>query len=222
MAWEKVRTSLPQVIHPTDLRALVDTYPDPFIVADGQGVIRFLNRQAATVFGSTPSELTGTPLKISPDDLVYPNPANPDDTFSVRWQSIMWEGNQCWSAFLVSGSALGQAVPVAAPSQESEQERARLKSLESECQKLLKELADQKADFEQRFSLTEVKAKESEEAALDGWSQAEQRAKGAESKVSELQSDVERLQLRITLAQETEAMLKQELQNQPRASRQDA
>lgn len=214
MAWEKVRTSLPQVIHPTDLRALVDTYPDPFIVADSQGVIRFLNRQAASVFGSTPPELTGTPLQISPDDQSYKSASNPNEQYSIRWQSIMWEGNQCWSAFLVASSMVG-AAPTPTPSPEDEGRKARLVEVEAECSRLRKQLEEQRSELEQRVSQTEVKAREGEEAALDGWGQAEKRASTAEGKVSELQSDLERLQLRLSLAQETEAMLKQELQAQP-------
>ena len=50
--------------HPDLARELLDATPDPLVVVDERGVIRFANQQTAVVLGYARDELIGAPVSL--------------------------------------------------------------------------------------------------------------------------------------------------------------
>ena len=241
MGWDKSRaTALPLVVHPTDLRSLIDSLPDPLIVADGRGLIRFANPPAGSLFGQAAAEMVGTALPVSPDDHRYllKRPNSEEATaFNLRWAQLMWEGNLAWAAFFVpamGGGGDGNGDPemerrAVQAELRCEQLHEQIKkgqemlnsltergqSVNRQLQQRDQELQDSKTQIEflqHRVQQAESKAKETEEAALEGWTGAEDRARQAEFESAEMERKVAELGSCLAEAQKRELRLNQELE----------
>lgn len=240
MGWDKNRTAaLPLVIHPTDLRSLIDSLPDPLIVADGRGLIRFANGPAGQLFNLAPAEMAGTALPVSPDDSRYTVKADDSEDlelYNLRWAQLMWEGNLAWAAFFIPATGGGgggasdaelerRAVQaelrceqlhesLKKGQEQLNQMVERGKSINRQLQQRETEIAESKAQTEflqHRVKEAETKAKETEEAALEGWTSAEERARTAEAQHAELLNKIVDVASRLSEAQARELKLNQEL-----------
>ena len=49
MGWDQGQSKSGQFISPTDLRHIVDSLPDPLLIADTRGLIRFANPASSTI-----------------------------------------------------------------------------------------------------------------------------------------------------------------------------
>ena len=239
MAWDKNRVAaLPQVVHPTDLRSLIDSLPDPLIVADGRGLIRFANGPAGQLFSQAASEMIGTALPVSPDDQRYSaeKPGSIDlDLFNLRWVQLMWEGNLAWCAFFVPAIGGGGVGGDAELERRAVQAELRCEQFHEQLKKtqeqnaamvergkaLTRQLQQRESDIQEmktqteflqhRCQQAETKAKETEDAALEGWTGAEDRAREAESQRDELEMRINALERQLSETQARELHLNQEL-----------
>lgn len=196
---------------------MIDAFPEGFLVADGMGVLKFINRPGAALLSSTVTDLLGKPLQINPDQTQFSPSDNPEAIYAVRWLQLMWEGNQAWVAFFLPSSG---NITYSEPSgglqskDEVSELQQKLLSLQQRFDQISAQNGQnrQKAEeFEKRALAAESKGKEGEDVALEGWSTAEERAKSAEANAEKLQAELDHLQLRLQLAQETEVLLKSEL-----------
>lgn len=239
MGWDQPAVSAPLVVHPTDLRSLVDASLDAVLVADGRGQVRFLNPAAAQLLGRPVGELVGRSLDFSPDQTKtdYQRPDGTQVTLSLRWGQLLWEGNLAWAAFIRD---VWPQPPADGPQSDPDLERRavqaelRNEQLSDETARLGIELAtlrerlssaeevlqakeeaysqlQAQADFlERRAEQAEERAKTAEDSALDGWVQADERARKAEDRVGELQDQIVRLDQELELSKRREAELRAE------------
>jgi diguanylate cyclase (GGDEF)-like protein len=226
MPWDSPRpvsTTGPLVVHPTDLRSLVDSSPMAVAVADSRGLIRFVNQPASVLLGSAPHDLIGNAFPFAPDDQTGEMQKADGKVVQVglRWTQLIWEGNLAWSAVF---EPLEQTSPGPV---DPEMER-RLQEAEMRCETLhrqVQQLEDDHVKLNNKLSRTESESadlsarcetltrrsvqaesriKDTEEAALQGWSEAEERARLAESLVKELQGEIGKMDVILREARESQ------------------
>ena len=245
MGWDQPAVSAPLVVHPTDLRSLVDASLDAVLVADARGQVRFLNPAAATLLGRSVSELVGRALEFSPDQTKtdYSRPDGTQVTLSLRWGQLLWEGNLAWAAFIrdVWHQPAADEAPPTDPDLERRAVQAELRNeqLSDEAVRTAIEMASLRerlssaeevllakdeaytqlqaqADFlERRAEQAEERAKTAEDSALDGWVQADERAREAEDRIIELQDEIVRLDQELEFFKRREADLRAEQETGP-------
>lgn len=240
MGWDQTAVSAPLVVHPTDLRSLVDASLDAVLVADARGQVRFLNPAAATILGRPVGELVGRALEFSPDQTKadYSRPDGSQVTLSLRWGQLLWEGNLAWAAFIrdIWHQPDEDVAPPTDPDLERRAVQAELRNeqLSDEAVRSAIEMASLRerlgsaeevllakeeaytqlqaqADFlERRVEQAEERAKTAEGEALDGWVQADERARQAEDRIIELQDEIVRLDQELEFLKRREADLRAE------------
>ncbi|MFN8607663.1 MAG: EAL domain-containing protein [Vulcanimicrobiota bacterium] len=106
-----------QYVSPTDLRHIVDCLPDPLLVADTRGLIRFANPSAAGLFENPLETCIGAQVPFSPDDArVRLRVKGRELDLMLRWARTHWEGNAAW---LVTARAATGHEPQPRPKSES-------------------------------------------------------------------------------------------------------
>ncbi|MBT9584977.1 EAL domain-containing protein [bacterium] len=97
MGWEHGQDRGAQWVSATDLRHLVDGMPDPMLVADVRGLIRFANAAAALLLEGRADNFLGTPIPFSPDDArIRLKTQGKELDLQLRWARTHWEGNPAW------------------------------------------------------------------------------------------------------------------------------
>lgn len=110
MGWDQGQSKSGQYISPTDLRHIVDCLPDPLLVADTRGIIRFANPASSALFDGKIENFIGTQVPFSPDDArVRLRVQGREVDLLLRWARTHWEGNAAW--LVTARAATGQEAP---------------------------------------------------------------------------------------------------------------
>ena len=123
MGWEQGQSKAVQYISPTDLRHIVDCLPDPLLVADTRGLIRFANPASAGLFDNPLEQYIGAQVPFSPDDArVRLRVKGRELDLLLRWARTHWEGNAAW--LVTARAATGQEPVARAKSESGEDQQA--------------------------------------------------------------------------------------------------
>lgn len=123
MGWEQGQSKAVQYISPTDLRHIVDCLPDPLLVADTRGLIRFANPASAGLFDNPLEQYIGAQVPFSPDDArVRLRVKGRELDLMLRWARTHWEGNAAW--LVTARAATGQEPAARAKSESGEDQQA--------------------------------------------------------------------------------------------------
>jgi len=110
MGWDQGQSKSGQFISPTDLRHIVDSLPDPLLIADTRGLIRFANPASSALFDGMIENFLGTQVPFSPDDArVRLRVQGREMDLLLRWARTHWEGNPAW--LVTARAATGQEAP---------------------------------------------------------------------------------------------------------------
>lgn len=233
-AWEtpsSIRSDL--WVGATDLRHLIDGFPDPLWVADARGLIRFANPSALQLLGESSDRLVGTALPFGPDDSVVRLSRRNGEPVSLqlRWLQTYWDGNLAWAAFGHVGTASAAGTPATDSQTEHRAVQAELRceqlqeqlhraqdllgnsensrreqtlNLEQKQQQL--DQARQELELQQsRLAEAEARMRQMEATALENSRQLQERAR-------EIQSRLALAQQRMEQAEERERQLQIHLQ----------
>ncbi|MBS2038807.1 EAL domain-containing protein [bacterium] len=223
MGWDQGQSKAQLYVSPTDLRHIVDCLPDPLLVADTRGLIRFANPAAAGLFDNPLEQYLGSQVPFSPDDArVRLRVKGRELDLLLRWARTHWEGNAAW--LVTARAATGQESSARSKHDSSEDQPAfehravqaelRNEQLQEQLHRLQEQLSasddlrhEQQVLLEQRNqALQEVQ--EQIEYSHHRARQMEQRAQEAESTALEQwnQSEEQRRELDHRLQAATQQM----------------
>lgn len=192
MGWETGPGRQAQFVSATDLRHLVDGLPDPLLVADARGLIRFANQAASQLLDGSADNFLGTPMPFTPDDSrVRLKTAAQELDLQLRWARTHWEGNPAW--LVVTRPSIPEAgrPTSAAPDDASCEHRAiqaelRAEQLQEQLHRLQEQLTasddlrhEQQVLLEQRHN-SQLELQEKLEYHVQRLRQVETRAQEAE------------------------------------------
>lgn len=141
MGWDQGQSKSVQYVSPTDLRHIVDSLPDPLLVADTRGSIRFANPASATLFDGKIEDFLGTQVPFSPDDArVRLLVGGREVEMQLRWARTHWEGNPAWLVTARQGS--GQEAPTRSKDDSGEDKALEHRAVQAELrtEQLLEQL----------------------------------------------------------------------------------
>lgn len=221
--WEELVAGTP-LAAATDLRQLVDSWPDPLWVADHRGAIRFINAAAVDVVGEPAAQLLHTRLPFTPEEpaITLNRRRGEPVSLALRWVRVFWDGNPAWAVMAGSAaSAQGSGHP---------QLELRCEQLQEQLHRLQGQLGDSEAEAGRRRSELEETREQGEQlraelaAAQRAAAEAERDARSAEANQLErmrmLEERCRELEARLTTAvqhirqrKERERLLQEQLQS---------
>ena len=214
--------------------------PDPLLVADTRGLIRFANAAASQLLDGKTENFLGTPIPFSPDDAkVRLKTQGKEVDLQLRWARTHWEGNPAWMVVThpVSPEKAASRPPRAAQDSDEEtpdwerravQAELRSEQLQEQIHRLQEQLTasddlrhEQQVLLEQRHaSLSELqeqldyhqhRLRQLESRAQEAESTALHQWNQAEEKQRELEQRLQATVLQLTQAEEAHKKVSAEL-----------
>ena len=150
MGWDQGQSKSGQYVSPTDLRHIVDSLPDPLLIADTRGLIRFANPASSALFDGKVENFLGTQVPFSPDDArVRLRVQGREMDLMLRWARTHWEGNPAW--LVTARAATGQEVPPG-PKHASEEDQPALEHRAVQAELRNEQLQEQLHRLQQQLS----------------------------------------------------------------------
>ncbi len=150
MGWDQGQSKSGLFISPTDLRHIVDSLPDPLLIADTRGLIRFANPASSALFDGKIENFLGTQVPFSPDDArVRLRVQGREMDLLLRWARTHWEGNPAW--LVTARAATGQEAP-ARPKHASDEDQPGLEHRAVQAELRSEQLQEQLHRLQEQLS----------------------------------------------------------------------